>query len=120
MGNPFIEKKEEKEKKCKLIGGNIPIHTAEYIRLSAIHKGTSVQGLLLSILTTWKVLDGIAPEKMFIDLADKAYQEWLVLDKKEKGKFIEYIEKTLSNLKLSEEYIKEITNRLGSKIDKYV
>lgn len=117
MENPFVEKKEDKND--KLIGGYVPLHIANYLRLFSIYQGKSLQSVLLDIITSWNTAEGLSPEYIMESLAQKAYtmwEKWEDKEKKDKTEYLKQIETTLSNLKLSDDYIEQVLELLAKKL----
>ena len=106
----------------KFIGGNIPLHVAEYLHLLALYSEKSIQGTLQSIIEEW--CSEREPISTIIEtLADRAHIEWnrrkkeRELTKKHEAEYLEEIAQRLRKHKIKEEYVIKIVDALHTRME---
>jgi|GEM_PF-2118652 len=117
--DPFaVEQEGSNYKFGKLVGGYVPRHLAEYIRLLAVYQGVTTQNLLEQMIEYWHSIHD-NEDTITEVLADRAYQEWVRRKKEDPAlHFNTYrneIRKRLEKRKISKETITDLLTRVNKK-----
>lgn len=103
----------------KLIGGYVSQQAADYLRLLAVYKNSTIQTVLQEIIEEW--MQEQEPRWSLIEaLADRAYMEWIRrdLDMGGWGLYEQEITDRLQRRKITEESIEEILEEMRRKVGK--